>query len=117
MGEKLYSAKKGKKISKFSGFGSLSSGRFAPNRVLPGYGKEGEGRCAVGPARQPKGRWVPVTSGRKEREGGCARGPRGRGSGPGKGKWGSWPSAGFSGGFPSFFSSFLFWFFSKTFSK
>jgi len=31
VGEKLYRAQKGKKISKVSGFGRLSSGRFVPN--------------------------------------------------------------------------------------
>ena len=79
VGKELYSAQNDKKIAKVSGLERLSSARFVPNRVLPDYSREGEGRCAVGPARQPKGRWVPVTSGRKEREREGARVGHGKG--------------------------------------
>ena len=117
VGKELYSAQNGKKIAKVSGLERLSSARFVPNRVLPDYGREGEGRCAVGPARQPKGRWVPVTSGRKERGGGCACGPRGKGNGSGKGEVGKLGLGWIPRGFPLFFLLFFSGFFSKTFSK
>ena len=113
VGKELYSAQNGKKIAKVSGLERLSSARFVPNRVLPDYGREGEGRCAVGPARQPKGRWVPVTSGRKEREGGCVRGPRERGNGEegaGRGVRGAGPRRGSQGLYFFSFYSFLFHF-------
>ena len=70
VGKELYSAQNGKKIAKVSGLERLSSARFVPNRVLPDYGREGEGRCAVGPriSQKDAGSWSPAAE-RREGEG------------------------------------------------
>ena len=46
MGKELYSAKKTRKSRSFRDWEDCARVGFAPNRVLPGYGKEGEGGAA-----------------------------------------------------------------------
>ena len=111
VGKELYSAQKGKKISKFSGLGRLGSVRFcsqpSPSRLRQGRrralrsGSRASAKGALGPGhqqqRREKGRVRAWAAGKRE-------------MGRGRGKWESWALAGFHGGVSSFFSCFLFWF-------
>ena len=103
----LYRTKRQENRGSF-GIGEIELGSVCPQPSPIRLRQRREGCCAVGPTRQPKGRWVLVTSGRKERGGGCACGPRGKGNGPGKEEVGKLGLGWIPKGFPLFFLLFFF---------